>query len=77
MLIIGLIAAGMVRRWRASHLAPLVPVRGAQSRLIEILLIETPVVVALAIAAGRPHRDRSARLAGDAARCRHAAGRRR
>lgn len=46
-LIIGLIAAGGVRRWRARHLAA-VPVRGLQSRLIEILLIEAPFVVALA-----------------------------
>jgi small-conductance mechanosensitive channel len=40
-------AAGMVRRWRARHLA-LLGLRGARARLIEIVLIETPVVVALA-----------------------------
>jgi hypothetical protein len=36
-----------VRRWRARHLA-LLNLRGARARLIEITLIETPVVVALA-----------------------------
>ena len=40
-------AAGIVRRWRARHLA-LLGLRGARARLIEIVLIETPVVVALA-----------------------------
>jgi len=45
-LIVGLIGAGMVRRWRARHAAS-IPVRGLQSRLIEILLIEAPFVVAL------------------------------
>ncbi len=40
-------AAGIVRRWRARHLAVL-GLRGARARLIEITLIETPVVVALA-----------------------------
>src|ERR1700687_5205973 len=40
-------AAGIVRRWRARHLAVL-GLRGARARLIEITLIETPVMVALA-----------------------------
>src|SRR6204780_1867728 len=40
-------AAGMARRWRTRHLA-LLNLRGARARLIEIVLIETPVVVALA-----------------------------
>jgi small-conductance mechanosensitive channel len=40
-------AAGVVRRWRARHLA-LMGLRGARARLIEIVLIEAPVVVALA-----------------------------
>jgi small-conductance mechanosensitive channel len=39
-------AAGMVRRWRARNLA-LLNLRGARARLIEIALIEAPVVVAL------------------------------
>jgi small-conductance mechanosensitive channel len=44
--VVGLIAAGVVRRWRARHLAA-VPLRGLRSRLIEISLIEAPFVVAL------------------------------
>ena len=40
-------AAGMVRRWRARHLA-LLGLRGVRARLIEILLIEAPAAVALA-----------------------------
>jgi small-conductance mechanosensitive channel len=39
-------AAGVVRRWRARHLA-LLNVRGARARLIEIMLLEAPVVVVL------------------------------
>jgi small-conductance mechanosensitive channel len=39
-------AAGIVRRWRARNLAVL-NLRGARARLIEIALIEAPVVVAL------------------------------
>ena len=39
-------AAGIVRRWRARHLA-LLNLRGARARLIEIALIEAAVVVAL------------------------------
>jgi small-conductance mechanosensitive channel len=39
-------AAGIVRRWRARNLA-LLNLRGARARLIEIALIEAPVVVAL------------------------------
>jgi len=39
-------AAGIVRRWRARHLAQL-NLRGARSRLIEITLLEAPVVVVL------------------------------
>ncbi len=40
-------AAGIVRRWRTRHLAVL-NLRGARARLIEITLMETPVVMALA-----------------------------
>ncbi|MFI4869827.1 MAG: mechanosensitive ion channel family protein [Steroidobacterales bacterium] len=39
-------AAGFVRRWRVPHLAVL-NLRGARARLIEISLIEAPVVAAL------------------------------
>jgi small-conductance mechanosensitive channel len=39
-------SAGVVRRWRARNLA-LLNLRGARARLIEIALIEAPVVVAL------------------------------
>src|SRR3984885_9084061 len=39
-------SAGIVRRWRARNLA-LLNLRGARARLIEIALIEAPVVVAL------------------------------
>jgi small-conductance mechanosensitive channel len=39
-------SAGIVRRWRARNLAVL-NLRGARARLIEITLIEAPVVVAL------------------------------
>jgi small-conductance mechanosensitive channel len=42
-----LVGAGIVRRWRARHLA-LLNLRGARARLIDITLIETPVLVALA-----------------------------
>ena len=42
----GLGAAGIARRWRARHLAEL-NLRGARARLIEIALIEAPVVVLL------------------------------
>jgi small-conductance mechanosensitive channel len=43
----GLLGAGIVRRWRARNLA-LLNLRGARARLIEITLIETPALVALA-----------------------------
>src|SRR5580658_9247365 len=46
--IIGLVVAGFVRRWRARHLAA-IPLRGPRSRLIEISLIEAPFVVALGL----------------------------
>src|ERR1700692_2282912 len=39
-------AASLLRRWRARHL-PLLNLRGARARLIEITLIEAAVVVAL------------------------------
>jgi small-conductance mechanosensitive channel len=39
-------AAGLLRRWRARHL-PLLNLRGARARLIEITLIEAAVVAAL------------------------------
>jgi small-conductance mechanosensitive channel len=42
-----LLGAGIVRRWRARNLA-LLNLRGARARLIEITLIETPALVALA-----------------------------
>jgi small-conductance mechanosensitive channel len=42
-----LVGAGIVRRWRARHLA-VMNLRGARARAIEITLIETPALVALA-----------------------------
>jgi small-conductance mechanosensitive channel len=47
-IVIGLLVAGYVRRWRSRHLAA-VPLRGVRSRLIEISLIEAPFVIVLGV----------------------------
>ena len=46
--VIGLLAAGYVRRWRARHLAA-VPLRTLRTGLIEISLIEIPLVICLVL----------------------------
>jgi small-conductance mechanosensitive channel len=46
-IVLAVVSAGVVRRWRARHLGA-IPLRGLQSRLIEITLIETPFILALA-----------------------------
>jgi small-conductance mechanosensitive channel len=47
-IVIGMLAAGYARRWRARHLAAL-PLRGLRSRLIEIFLIESPFLLCLVL----------------------------
>jgi small-conductance mechanosensitive channel len=47
-ILIGTLAAGYTRRWRARHLAA-VPLRGLRARLIEISVIEAPFVLCLVV----------------------------
>ncbi|HWW20465.1 MAG TPA: hypothetical protein VNZ06_06645, partial [Steroidobacteraceae bacterium] len=47
-IVLGMLASGYARRWRARHLAAM-PLRGLRSRLIEISAIEAPFVLCLIV----------------------------